>query len=94
MVFHSLAQWFLQWLRVNELEKAIINVSAVTEKIGSKPANAISALQEVAQLAEVALQDGMALDMLLASKGRVCIVLKASYCVYVDQSEGISTDLN
>lgn len=37
-------------------------------------------------------QDTMALDMLLASEGGVCMVINASYCM--DQSGRISTELD
>jgi len=36
----------------------------------------------------------MALDVLLASQGRVCTVINTSCCVYIDQRGRISTDLN
>ncbi|NWU72711.1 ERVV2 protein, partial [Pterocles burchelli] len=85
---------FLPCLGVSESEKARINMSAVTEKIGSETRDAISALQEEVSQPETALQDRMALDMLLASKGGVCTGLNASCCIYVDQSGCIYTDLN
>ena len=35
----------------------------------------------------------MALDMKLASQGRLCTVVNTVHCVYVVQSGGISTDI-
>lgn len=73
----------------------IINTSVTTEMLGSKTADAITALQEeVSPLAKVATQNTMALGILLASKGRVCMVINTSCCVYVDQSGRVSTVLN
>ncbi|NXH70121.1 ERVV2 protein, partial [Hydrobates tethys] len=92
--FHSFAQWFILWLRVSELEKAIINISAIIEKIRNETYDAMKVIQEeVSELAEITLQDKMALDMVLTSHGGVCTVLNTSCCVYVDQSGRISTDL-
>ena len=46
MAFHSFARWFLPWLGVSKSEKAIVNISAVIEKIGNETMDVISALQE------------------------------------------------
>ncbi|XP_040977079.1 LOW QUALITY PROTEIN: syncytin-2-like [Aquila chrysaetos chrysaetos] len=92
--FHSFARWFLPWLGVSELEKAIVNISAVIENIENRTIDAIKALQlEVSSLSQVVLQNRMALDMLLASQGGVCTIVNASCCMYIDQSGRISTDL-
>ncbi|XP_077644682.1 endogenous retrovirus group V member 2 Env polyprotein-like, partial [Lonchura striata] len=93
--FHSFARWFLPWLGVSELEKAIINISAVVEDIENKTIDAIQAQQiEINSLAQVVQQNRMALDLLLASRGGVCTIINTSCCVYVDQNNRIATDLS
>ncbi|NWU69697.1 ERVV2 protein, partial [Pterocles burchelli] len=91
--FHPFAIQFIPWLEVSELEKAIINISATLEIIKNKTMGAIHTLQEVSETEIMALQNRMALDMLLASKGGVCTVINTSCCVCVDQGGRISTDL-
>ncbi|NWR26010.1 ERVV2 protein, partial [Emberiza fucata] len=76
------------------LEKAIVNISRVIEQIENWTKNAISALeQDVTSIPKVAIQNRIALDLLLASKGGVCTVVNTSCCVYVDQTLRIQTDL-
>lgn len=92
--FHSFARWFLPWLGVSELEKAIVNISAIVEEIENKTIDSIQAQQlEINSLAQMVQQNRMALDLLLASRGGVCTVVNTSCCTYVDQSGRISTDL-
>ncbi|NXS07118.1 ERVV1 protein, partial [Neodrepanis coruscans] len=56
-----------------ELERALINISAVIEQIASQTADAVQALQEeVRGLSCVVLQNRTALDYLLAAEGGVC----------------------
>ncbi|NXY82169.1 ERVV2 protein, partial [Alcedo cyanopectus] len=93
--FHSFARWFLPWLGVSELEKAIVNISMVIEKIENKTMDAIKAQQEeLTSLSKVVLQNRMALDVLLAAQGGVCTIVNTSCCTYVDQSGRVRTDLN
>ncbi|NXY65810.1 ERVV2 protein, partial [Callaeas wilsoni] len=93
--FHSFARWFVPWLGVSELEKAIVNISAVVEEIENKTMDAIQAQQiEIGSLVQVVQQNRMALDLLLASQGGVCTIVNTSCCVYVDQSNRIATDLH
>uniref|UniRef100_A0A8B9UZ12 Envelope protein syncytin-Car1 n=1 Tax=Anas zonorhyncha TaxID=75864 RepID=A0A8B9UZ12_9AVES len=92
--FHSFVRWFIPWLGVSELEKAIVNISAIIEKLENKTLDAIKAQQEeISSLSQVVLQNRMALDLLLAAQGGVCTVINTSCCMYVDQSGRISTDL-
>ena len=57
-------------------------------------AHAITALQEeLTQLSGVVLQNRMALDVLLASRGAVCAMGNPSCCVYVGQPRQLSTDM-
>ncbi|NXA57397.1 ERVV2 protein, partial [Nothocercus julius] len=70
------------------------SISAVMECIGNEIPGVIIALQKVSEIAEIAIQNTVALDMLLASQGGVCTVINTSCCVYIDQSRRISTDLN
>ncbi|KAF1487714.1 Endogenous retrovirus group V member 2 Env polyprotein, partial [Eudyptula minor novaehollandiae] len=90
---HSFARRFLPWLGVSELEKAIVNISAVIEEIWNETYDAIKALQEVSDWAKITLQNRLAPDMMLTSQGGVCTVLNTSCCVYVNQNGRISTDL-
>lgn len=93
--YHSFVRWFFPWLGVSELEKAIVNISAVVKKIKNKTADALQAQQiEISSLAQVVKQNRMALDLLLASKGGVCTVINTSCCMYIDQSHRVATDLN
>ncbi|NXR73630.1 ERVV1 protein, partial [Pycnonotus jocosus] len=57
----------------DELEKAVLNISAVIKHIEQQTTDAISALQlEVHGLSCMVLQNRMALNFLLASQGCVC----------------------
>lgn len=76
------------------MEKAIVNISAIIEKLENKILDAIKAQQEeISSLSQVVFQNRMALDLLLATQGGVCTVINTSCCMYVDQSGRISTDL-
>ncbi|NXD54968.1 ERVV1 protein, partial [Corvus moneduloides] len=56
-----------------ELETAIVNVSAVIERIEQHTADAISALQEEADsLSRAVMQNRIALNVILAAQGGVC----------------------
>ncbi|NXU30731.1 ERVV2 protein, partial [Thalassarche chlororhynchos] len=89
--FHSFTRWFLPWLGVSELEKALVNLSAAIEILGNNTADAIMVLQEeVLQLSKITVQNRMALDTWLASQGGVCTIINTSCCMYVDQSGRIS----
>ncbi|KAF1436292.1 Syncytin-2, partial [Pygoscelis papua] len=92
--FHSFVRWFLPWLGVSEIEKALVNISAAVEKLKNATMDAIQAQQEeLGSLSRVVLQNRMALDILLAAQGGVCTVINTSCCTYVDQSGRVSTDL-
>lgn len=92
--FHSFVRWFIPFLGVSELEKAIVNISATLEIIENATIDAIRGLQtEVSTLSKVVLQNRMALDLLSAKEGGVCIIINQSCCAYVDQTQRIETDL-
>ncbi|XP_075302620.1 endogenous retrovirus group PABLB member 1 Env polyprotein-like [Opisthocomus hoazin] len=92
--FHSFARWFLPWLGVSELEKAIVNISAVIEDIANKTTDAIKTQQlEISSLSQIVLQNRISLYLLLASQGGVRMAINTSCCMYVNQSGRISTDL-
>jgi len=91
--FHSFTRWFLPRLGLSELEKTIVNISAVIENIENRTTDAINALQtEVSSLSKVVIQNRMAVDSLLVSQGGVRTITNTSCCVYVDQIGRISTD--
>ncbi|KAF1405026.1 hypothetical protein FQV23_0006795, partial [Spheniscus humboldti] len=57
-----------------ELEAAIINITQTTESMSNTTTNEILALQEeVSGISKVVLQNRLALDVVLASQGDVCI---------------------
>ncbi|NXP22752.1 ERVV1 protein, partial [Scytalopus superciliaris] len=57
----------------SELEKAIVNISAIIEHIQNQASDAIAALQDEAHsLSHVVLQNRIALNFLLALQGGVC----------------------
>ncbi|NXP79481.1 EFC1 protein, partial [Ramphastos sulfuratus] len=79
---------------VSELEKAIVNISAIMERISNRTIDALQALQkEVTSLSQVTLQNQMALDLLTAKEGGVCIVLNQSCCTYIDESKRVVSKL-
>ncbi|NXF14076.1 ERVV1 protein, partial [Smithornis capensis] len=56
-----------------QLERALVNISAVLENVATRTAHAIQSLQEeVRNLSQVILQNRMALDYVLAAEGGVC----------------------
>ncbi|NXQ91900.1 ERVV2 protein, partial [Nyctibius grandis] len=92
--FHSFARWFLPWLGVSELEKALVNISVAIEILGNNNDDAVMELQEeVSQLPKIMLQNRMALDTLLASQGGVCTIINTSCCTYIDWRGRISDDV-
>ena len=92
--FHSFVQWFIPWLGVSELEKTIVNISAIIERLENRTLDVMAAQQEeISSLSQVVLQNRMALDLLLAAQGGVCTVVNTSCCMYIDQSGRVSTDL-
>ncbi|XP_021238396.1 uncharacterized protein LOC110391047 [Numida meleagris] len=77
--FHSFVRWFIPFLGVSKLEKAIVNISATLEMIENATIDAIRGLQtEVSTLSKVVLQNRMALDLLSAKEGGVCIIINQS----------------
>ncbi|NXH01022.1 ERVV2 protein, partial [Loxia leucoptera] len=92
--FHRFVRGFLLWLGVPELEQSIVNISGVIKKIENRTNYAIGALpQEVTSLSKVVKQNQMSFDLLLAFKGGVCPVINTRFCVYIDQTLRIQTDL-
>uniref|UniRef100_A0A672TJV2 Envelope glycoprotein n=1 Tax=Strigops habroptila TaxID=2489341 RepID=A0A672TJV2_STRHB len=92
--FHSFVRALHPGLRVVQLERAIINISAEMEIIASNTADAILGLkQEIDSLKKVVLQNRMALDIITAQMGGVCTLVNESCCTYVDHSQRILTDV-
>ncbi|XP_040445890.1 syncytin-1-like [Falco naumanni] len=95
MGYHSFVRWFIPWLGVSELEKAVVNMSAEIEQMFNLTTDAINRLnQEVKSLSKVVIQNRMALDLITLKEGGVCMIINQSCCVYVDQSNQIETDIN
>lgn len=93
--FHSFARWFLPWLGVSELEKALVNISAAVEVLGNTTKDAIEALQtEITSLSKMALQNRLGLDMLFAQQGGLCTVIGEHCCMYINQDKRIEKDLS
>ncbi|NWH36060.1 ERVV2 protein, partial [Chloropsis hardwickii] len=93
--FHSIIRALLPSYGVIELERAIVNISAVIECIEQHAADAISALQEeVDSLSHAVIQNRIALNFILAAQGGVCAMVNTSCCSYVDQSGRIRKDLD
>ncbi|NXD04737.1 ERVV2 protein, partial [Certhia familiaris] len=82
MTFHSVIKALIPSLRVIELEKAMVNISAVIKHIETQTSDVIMVLQEVQGLSRVLLQNRMALNFLLASQGGVCTIINTSCCSY------------
>ena len=79
---------------MSELEKAIVNISATLEIIENATIDAIRTLQgEVSTLNKVVLPNRMALDLLTAKEGGVCVVINQSCCAYVDKTGRVETDI-
>ncbi|NXC51360.1 ERVV2 protein, partial [Penelope pileata] len=93
--FRSFVRRFIPSLGVSELEKAIVNISATMEQIENLTMDAIKNLQiEVSSLSKVVLQNRMALDILTAKEGGVCMIINTSCCAYVNRDRQIETDLD
>ncbi|XP_074022481.1 endogenous retrovirus group V member 1 Env polyprotein-like [Numenius arquata] len=91
--FHSSVRWLFPQLGVSELEKAIVNISATMEKIENLTVDAIQGLQtEVSSLGKVVLQNRMALDVIMAKEGGVCLIINQSCCPYINQEKRVEMD--
>lgn len=94
LAFHSFVRGFFPQLGVSELEKAIVNISATMEKIENLTLDAIQGLQtEVSSLSKVVLQNRMALDLIMAKEGGICMIINQSCCSYINQEKKIETDI-
>lgn len=93
-LFHSAIRALISSLGVAELEREVVNISAITKHIEWQTTDTISALQEeeIHNLSHMVLQNRMDLNFLLAAQG-VCAVINTTYCFYVDQSRRIKKDL-
>ncbi|NXV66441.1 ERVV2 protein, partial [Molothrus ater] len=94
--FHSIVRALLQSYGVVELERAIVNISAVIERIEQHTADAISPLQEEVfdSLSCVVMQNRTALNFILAAQGGECAMVNTICCSYVVQSGRIRKDLD
>uniref|UniRef100_A0A8C3EAP4 Uncharacterized protein n=1 Tax=Corvus moneduloides TaxID=1196302 RepID=A0A8C3EAP4_CORMO len=94
-LFHGIIRALVPAYGVVELERAIVNILAVIERIKQHTADAISALQEeVGSLSRAVMQNRIALNFILVAQGGVCAIVSTNCCSYVDQSGRIKKDLD
>lgn len=92
--------WKVFWilfltLDIIKFEAAIINISQIAEFISDTTIDAILTLQEEASgLLKAALQNLLALNVLFASQGDVCILRNATSCTYIDWSGHVVTEIS
>ncbi|NWV33844.1 ERVV2 protein, partial [Grantiella picta] len=95
MIFHSAIMAPIPSLEIIELEKAIVNISAIIEHVQNQISDAIMALQEQIQgLALMIQEDKMVLSFLLGSQGGMCRIINGTCCSYIDQSGRIKMKLS
>uniref|UniRef100_A0A669QDZ7 ERVV2 protein n=1 Tax=Phasianus colchicus TaxID=9054 RepID=A0A669QDZ7_PHACC len=77
-----------------DLQNVIFNISKALEDTENATIDAITAVQtQVSSLSKVVLQNQMALDLLTAKEGGVCMIVSQSCCTYVDETHRVETDL-
>lgn len=92
--------WKVFWilfltLDIIKFEAAIINISQIAEFISNTTIDVILTLQEEASgLLKAALQNLLALNVLFASQGDVCILRNATSCTYIDWSGHVATEIS
>lgn len=80
---------------ITKIERAIANISATLEIISNAITDALSQIHaEIKQVSQIALENRLALDTLLAAQGGICAVINHSCCVYVNEKKQIQTDIN
>ncbi|NXD24009.1 ERVV2 protein, partial [Spelaeornis formosus] len=85
MPFHNVVRTLLPSYGVVELERAVVNISAIIEHIEQHTADATSVLQEeVGSQSCAVMQNRTALHFILAAQRGVCAIVNTS--CYVDQS--------
>lgn len=62
--FQSFIRWLIPSLEAAELQKAIVNISAIMKHLENKTLGTVISLREVQILAKEVLQNRMTLDML------------------------------
>ncbi|NXX46976.1 EFC1 protein, partial [Tricholaema leucomelas] len=91
--FHSFARWFLPWLGVSELEKAMVNISAGFRMALNATGESLTAQQtEIESLRKASAQYKLTLDILFAKEGGLFAMLNDSCCFCVDQSKRSEMD--
>ncbi|NWS73228.1 ERVV2 protein, partial [Crotophaga sulcirostris] len=87
--FHSFVRWLFPQLGASELEKVILNISAVMEQIENFTTDAIQGLQqEISSLSKMVGQNRMG----LAKEGGLCMVINQTCCSYINQEKSVETD--
>ncbi|XP_053169686.1 endogenous retroviral envelope protein HEMO-like [Hemicordylus capensis] len=89
--FHQWTRTILPRLGVNQLEKAIINISRQIELSFNQTLLALTDMgTEINSLGEVVRQNRRALDILTAQEGGACAVLGEVCCFYVNETGSIA----
>lgn len=61
--FHFFARWFIPWLGVSKIQKALLNVAAVMESISNSTTDAIQVLQEeIPEIGRIGTQNRIAFE--------------------------------
>ncbi|NXW72416.1 ERVV2 protein, partial [Hirundo rustica] len=93
--FHNTARTLLPSYGVVELERAIVNISAVVEPIEWHAANAIPASREEADsLSHAVTENRIALSSILATQRGACATVNTTCCSYVDQCGKVKKDVD
>lgn len=80
-------------LGVSELEKAIVNVSAVVKILANTTADALGKLQaKTDSLAKILIQNHLALDMLTAKEGGGVHTYKSKLLCLLNERQQVETD--
>ncbi|XP_048827593.1 syncytin-1-like [Brienomyrus brachyistius] len=90
-------QWFgvfIPSLGVADLQTEVAALQTAVEKVANQTLDTVKAVSgELSAVRQVALQNRMALDLLLAEKGGVCAIVGRECCTYIPDSTQAVQDL-
>ncbi|XP_016052615.1 PREDICTED: endogenous retrovirus group V member 2 Env polyprotein-like [Miniopterus natalensis] len=85
---------FLPWLDVVANQRVLRNLSKTLDAIANEMATTLTGLQtSLNSLAEVVLDNRVALDYMLAEQGGVCIAANTTCCTYISSSSEVDTHI-